>query len=670
MAAVTDSEKERELNARLFHALMENDKDVVIELCRQESTSDGPLHVTSIHKDTVLHLACYSKQPHLAEELVQLLPNNPNLRLTKLKNDVGNTVLHEAATSNSMTQVATVMIAKQRKLLTKRNILGETPLFRAVRFGKIKMFKLLAHEVDKDNREVSKEQLQSKDGTSILHIAVITEHFGEYPDLIGAKDGNKMTALQHLAGNPTVFQSRSKLGFLKGLIYHCVPGKKKITEGIKDAVSKWRWELPIWKEVRDEKIKHVSAWELAEKLIKHDTSWEVTEIRLLNRGKPYPEEIEDSSSQQLEEKTRECCCKKNIKTPTAGVKRDETPLFLATMWKIPDMVEKILKSYPQAAEHINEKGRNILHVAIQYRQMKIFKKVMEDEMLTRRLLRATDTKGNSMLHMVAKKRKGLEEKTSQGPAFELQEQLLLFEKVKELVKSDFVRLFNHKNQTAEELLVDNYSKLHEESKEWTKRTSENCSIVGVLIATVAFAAAYTVPGGNQSTGIPVLLSQPFFVVFTLADIISLTLALTSVVTFLSILTSPFRLEDFKHSLIQKLMMGFTFLILSVTMMMVAFGATIILTIHNKENWTQIAIYSVAFLPVIIFAVTYSPLYVQLVKACRHFWKFMKKIVPDPCGSSSSLPPNESLSTIYSDPPQSRASCSRRPSTSQTTNVEV
>lgn len=247
---------------------------------------------------------------------------------------------------------------------------------------------------------------------------------------------------------------------------------------------------------------------------------------------------------------------------------------------------------------------------------------------------------------------------------------LCVQKVKGLVKSDYVRLFNHKNRTADELFVDNYSKLHEESKEWTKRTSENCSLVGVLIATVAFAAAYTVPGGNQSTGIPVVLSQPFFVVFTLADIISLTLALTSVVTFLSILTSPFRWEDFKHSLVQKLMMGFTFLILSVTMMMVAFGATIILTIHNKENWTQIALYSVAFLPVIIFAVTYSPLHVQLVKACRHFWKFMKKIFPDPCGSSSSLPPNESLSTISFDPPQSQASCSRRPSTSQTTNVEV
>ncbi|KAL6320855.1 hypothetical protein AAG906_008855 [Vitis piasezkii] len=637
MAAVTDSEKERELNARLFHALMENDEDVVIELCRQESTSDGPLHVTSIHKDTVLHLACYSKQPHLAEELVQLLPNNPNLRLTKLKNDVGNTVLHEAATSNSLTQVATVMIAKQRKLLTKRNILGETPLFRAVRFGKIKMFKLLAHEVDKDNQEVRKEQLQSKDGTSILHIAVITENFDlammiteRYPDLIGAKDGNKMTALQHLASNPTVFQSRSKLGFLKGLIYHCVPSKTKITEG-NQRCAKWRWELPIWKEVRDEKIKHVSAWELAEKLIKYDTSWEFTEIRFLNRGKPYPEEIKDSSSQQLEEKTRERCCKKNIKTRTAGVKRDETPLFLATMWKIPDMPSILMKR----KEHIT--------CSHPIPPNEDFKKVMKDEMLTRRLLRATDTEGTPCCIWLPRKEKALRENFPRSCIRTARA------KVKELVKSDFVRLFNHKNQTAEELLVDNYSKLHEESKEWTKRTSENCSIVGVLIATVAFAAAYTVPGGNQSTGIPVLLSQPFFVVFTLADIISLTLALTSVVTFLSILTSPFRLEDFKHSLIQKLMMGFTFLILSVTMMMVAFG------LHS----CQLSFCSHLFSSLC-----------TTVKACRHFWKFMKKIVPDPCGSSSSLPPNESLSTIYSDPPQSRASCSRRPSTSQTTNVEV
>lgn len=110
-----------------------------------------------------------------------------------------------------------------------------------------------------------------------------------------------------------------------------------------------------------------------------------------------------------------------------GVKSDETPLFLATSWKITELVEEILKKYPQAVENVNKKGRNILHVAIQYRQMKIFDMVTKNDMLARRLARATDAKGNSLLHMVAKKRKGLVHETSQGPALELQKQMILFE---------------------------------------------------------------------------------------------------------------------------------------------------------------------------------------------------------------------------------------------------
>ena len=229
--------------------------------------------------------------------------------------------------------------------------------------------------------------------------------------------------------------------------------------------------------------------------------------------------------------------------------------------------------------------------------------------------------------------------------------LNVVQKVEKLVKSDFFRLFNHKNQTAQQLFDKNYSKLHEDSKKWLEETSKNCTIVAVLIATVAFTAAYTVPGGNQSSGMPVLLSEPFFVVFTLADVTSLTFALTSVVSFLSILTSPFRLQEFKHSLPRKLMLAFTFLILSVTMMMVTFAATVILMIHNKESWTKIALYSVAFLPVLVFALSYSNLYAHLVKACSNLFQIIQKIFPRCKGNrphrnearcmSSSNPPDQS-----------------------------
>uniref|UniRef100_F6H6B4 PGG domain-containing protein n=1 Tax=Vitis vinifera TaxID=29760 RepID=F6H6B4_VITVI len=355
-------------------------------------------------------------------------------------------------------------------------------------------------------------------------------------------------------------------------------------------------------------------------------------------------------------------------SPGQGIKTDETPLFLATTWSITELVEEILKIYPQAVEHVNKKGRNILHVAIQYRQMKIFDMVTRNDMRARRLLRATDAQGNSLLHTVSKNRKGLIMETSQGPALDLQDQLLLFEKVKKLVKSDFFRLFNHKNQTAQELFADNYSKLHEDSKKWLEETSKNCTIVAVLIATVAFAAAYTVPGGNQqSSGIPVLLSNPFFVVFTLADVISLTFALTSVVSFLSIITSPFRLQDFKYSLPQKLMLAFTFLILSVTMMMVAFAATIILMIHDKESWSKIALYSVAFLPVLVFALSYSNLYAHLVKACSHLLQIIQEICPRCKGNRPHR--NESRCMSSSNhPDESHRSSFRRPSTPQITEV--
>ena len=152
------------------------------------------------------------------------------------------------------------------------------------------------------------------------------------------------------------------------------------------------------------------------------------------------------------------------------------------------------------------------------------------------------------------------------------------------------------------------------------RTTENCTILSVFIATVAFAAIYTVPGGpNQETGIPILGSKPFFLVFVIVDVISLTLALTSVGTFLCILTSSFPLEDFKMYLFKKLIQGISCLVLSVSMMAVALGATIVLImIVSPENvvWSV-----VAFLLVPIFFLSYSPLRSAVLRLCREWFKF-------------------------------------------------
>ncbi|RVW45898.1 hypothetical protein CK203_014705 [Vitis vinifera] len=230
--------------------------------------------------------------------------------------------------------------------------------------------------------------------------------------------------------------------------------------------------------------------------------------------------------------------------------------------------------------------------------------------------------------MVGKKRADYVPEKIQSPALQLQKELILFERVKEVSADYFTKHLNEQKHTPEELFAETNTKLRKSATDWLKRTSENCTVVAVLIATVAFAAAYTIPGGpNQNTGFPLLLYQPFFMIFTLSDSLTLTFALTSVVTFLSILTSSFRFRDFKNSLIQKLMLGFTFLILSVSMMMVAFAATIVLMIHNKERWTKIVLYSVAFLPVTVFVISYSPLYLSLLEACKYPLKLIVKACP-------------------------------------------
>ncbi|KAF2308682.1 hypothetical protein GH714_012284 [Hevea brasiliensis] len=58
----------------------------------------------------------------------------------------------------------------------------------------------------------------------------------------------------------------------------------------------------------------------------------------------------------------------------------ETPLILATESGCVEIVKEILRAYPQAVEHVDDDGRNILHVAIKYRQLKIFEYVKEMEL--------------------------------------------------------------------------------------------------------------------------------------------------------------------------------------------------------------------------------------------------------------------------------------------------
>ena len=81
-----------------------------------------------------------------------------------------------------MKDVARKLLRRDSNLPISPNNLGEKPIFCAARFGQNQMFHFLAKEMEleKLSPEESKAHLQRNDGTTIPHVSIATECFGEF----------------------------------------------------------------------------------------------------------------------------------------------------------------------------------------------------------------------------------------------------------------------------------------------------------------------------------------------------------------------------------------------------------------------------------------------------------------------------------------------------------
>ncbi|KAI4353969.1 hypothetical protein L6164_002884 [Bauhinia variegata] len=178
-----------------------------------------------------------------------------------------------------------------------------------------------------------------------------------------------------------------------------------------------------------------------------------------------------------------------------------------------------------------------------------------------------------------------------GIAYQLQEELRWYQRVENMLPRNLVIHRNDDNLTAQELFLKEHESMLIEARNWIKDTAQSCSTVAVLVAAVVYAAAYSTPGGTDDRGLPKFLGSSNFLFFTLTDVVALGSSLASVVMFLSILTSSFQIKDFYKSLLRKLSLGFAFLSLSLISTMLAFSATVVITMKlEKTNWALILIY--------------------------------------------------------------------------------
>jgi len=169
-----------------------------------------------------------------------------------------------------------------------------------------------------------------------------------------------------------------------------------------------------------------------------------------------------------------------------------------------------------------------------------------------------------------------------------------------------------------ELFTKNHEQLVNEGRQWAKDTASSFTIVGTFIITIMFAAAFTVPGGNDQTkGTPIFLGNDAFSLFVIADALSLITSTSSVLTFIGILTSRYAEADFVTSLPIKLLFGLFTIFLSVVFMMCAFCAALALMLKGYR-WIVIAAIASSVIPILVFMFTllriFSEVCVSFVKS--------------------------------------------------------
>ncbi|XP_034229895.1 uncharacterized protein LOC117638848 isoform X2 [Prunus dulcis] len=376
------------------------------------------------------------------------------------------------------------------------------------------------------------------------------------------------------------------------------------------------------RKTREKKEKHKWAFQIMNELLKRAVMYEDEDSGMNPQGaapslrdndETRPYEIVDGGKENIAEaETIE------MKTPKA-MKIMETPILIAAKNGVTEMVEKILELFPVAIHDMNAEKKNMVLLAVENRQPHVYNLLLKRDNLRNSLLCKVDDKGNSALHLAAK----LGEHKPwliPGAALQMQWEIKWYEFVKASVPPNFFSRHNKQSKTARDIFTETHAKEVEAGGQWLNSTSKSCSVVAALIATVAFATSTTVPGGmKQDSGEPTLENQPAFEAFAIASLVALCFSVTSMVMFLSILTSRYQEKDFGKDLPRKLLLGLTSLFVSITSMLVSFSAGHFFMLKDKLKYAAFPVYAVTCLPVTFFAMAQFPLYVDLL------WATYKKV---------------------------------------------
>ncbi|XP_009610228.1 ankyrin repeat-containing protein NPR4-like isoform X1 [Nicotiana tomentosiformis] len=537
--------------------------------------------------ETALHIAAGANKVQFVEELVKLM--SP-LELA-LQNKYDNTALCFAAASG-LTRIAKVMVMKNQFLPIVRGSKGVTPLHMAALLGHREMVWYLYSVTD--------HQYLCKDDYISLLIATINSNLFDValhilqhmPELGIERDQNGDTILHVLARKPLAFSDKIELGIWQRFLYAYVSvhlqnrssnmsSGSRIKNNTKVAAYAFIQHLLKTlgvKEVLETKLMHLQALELVK------CSWK--EVLLLN----------DSQIGNL------------LRSPSR-------PLFVAAELGNFKFIVELIQSYPDLIWKVDEESRSIFHIAVIHRQEKIYKLIYNIGAHKDIITSYKSRNNENILHLAAKLAPTNRLGIVSGAALQMQRELLWFKEVKTIVQASYKEMRDLKGRTPGMLFAEEHKELVKEGEKWMKETASSCMLVAALITTVMFAAIFTVPGGNNDdTGTPIFLKEKTFILFSITDALALFSSVTSILMFLSILTSRYAEEDFLSTLPKRLILGFITLFVAIAAMLVAFSSSFFIVLGHQMAWIITPVAVLASIPITLFAFLQFPLLADMIRS--------------------------------------------------------
>uniref|UniRef100_A0A2P2MNT7 Ankyrin repeat-containing protein At3g12360-like isoform X1 n=1 Tax=Rhizophora mucronata TaxID=61149 RepID=A0A2P2MNT7_RHIMU len=497
--------------------------------------------------DTALHVAAAAGHTQFVSRLIPIMtPDAVRIKnyAGKDKKDPGNTAFcHAAITGNVEMADIMVQAVEGLDLVTIRGKENNLPLYLAALFGHKKMVDYLYEKtVDGMNDQDRIGLLVTLVDNDMYDIAI--KMVEDHPELAIAEDTNGKTAFHALARK----NSDHQIAWNDGI------------------------DLCYGKEVQEKYTRHQGHLKLVQLLCQDLLQYNDSNISEVNRN-------EDSQISKV-------------------TKSSKHLIFKAAEQGNVDFLTALIGSYPDLLFELDENKRSIFHIAVLHRQEHVFALIKTIGSIKYFLATHKDENNNNMLHLAGRLPPQSRLDVVTGAALQLQRELLWFEEVKKVVQPKYIEDKNKDGKTPLAVFLEEHEKLIDDGKTWMKDMANKCMIVATYIAGVAFAAALSVPSGTDG-GVPVLLKQTSFQVFTVADGLSLIFSIFALLNFVSFLTSRRQLED-RHSLPRRLVLGLGTLFISIAALMFAVVAAFFIVFEHGKLGLFVPIARLAPIPVFLF----------------------------------------------------------------------